>query len=290
LKWFAWATQPIGLGRLSANITSNLMEMVRHRESGQAAVETAIMMPLFVFMILGLLQLLLMHQARLMTKYAAYKAVRAGALGKAEKPFMVDAARTVLLPLAARPDSASMYKTHDPAAYEAAWADLTTRGLGGRSLPVVEVTICGPLRAHDAEEGSIWFDDPTASSFAWSGRGIDRTRLSAQVTFYYRLVVPFVNGVLWWMVLGQENPGLMQVLRTGSQQRRVAMAASGEKTQLYNEREGAGLRRTVEDLRGLANDNIYVLPIRASYSMRMHSTPGRGTLPQQNYCVIPWTK
>ncbi len=36
-------------------------------------VETAIVMPLFVFIMLGTLQLGLMHQAHAMTKYAAYK-------------------------------------------------------------------------------------------------------------------------------------------------------------------------------------------------------------------------
>ena len=42
------------------------------KDSGQAFVETAITMPLFVFVILGTLQLGLMHQAHALTKYAAY--------------------------------------------------------------------------------------------------------------------------------------------------------------------------------------------------------------------------
>src|SRR4051794_41076235 len=68
-------------------------------QSGQAAVESAIVLPLFVFLILGILQLGLMHQARLMTKYAAYKAVRAGSLHNANVDEMEKAALAVLLPM-----------------------------------------------------------------------------------------------------------------------------------------------------------------------------------------------
>ena len=56
-------------------------------------------MPLFVFIILGLLQLGLMHQAHLMAKYASYKAVRAGSLNRGDKAVMRRAALAVLLPL-----------------------------------------------------------------------------------------------------------------------------------------------------------------------------------------------
>src|SRR5882672_3137010 len=69
------------------------------RDSGQAFVETALTMPLFVFVILGTLQLGLMHQAHALTKYAAYKAVRAGALRHAKKDVMERAAVAVLLPM-----------------------------------------------------------------------------------------------------------------------------------------------------------------------------------------------
>src|SRR5688572_13227446 len=66
---------------------------------GQAAVETAIVMPLFVFTLLGLLQLGLLHQARLLTKYAAYKAVRSGSINRAKVDVMENAAIAVMLPM-----------------------------------------------------------------------------------------------------------------------------------------------------------------------------------------------
>ena len=75
---------------------------MKHRESGQAAVETAIVMPLFVFTLLGMLQLGLLHQSRLLTKYAAYKAVRSGSINRGEVKVMENAAIAVMLPLLAK--------------------------------------------------------------------------------------------------------------------------------------------------------------------------------------------
>ena len=55
-------------------------------------VESAIVLPLTVFMILGLLQLGLLQQGRAMAKYGAYKAARAGAIHSAKMKVMENAA------------------------------------------------------------------------------------------------------------------------------------------------------------------------------------------------------
>ena len=52
----------------------------RRRESGQAAVETALTMPLLIFLVLGTTQLFRLLQARILAQVAAYRAVRAGSL------------------------------------------------------------------------------------------------------------------------------------------------------------------------------------------------------------------
>ncbi|HLT28663.1 MAG TPA: TadE family protein, partial [Myxococcaceae bacterium] len=46
------------------------------RESGQAGVESALVLPITLFMILGTMQLFMMTHARVMTEYAAYRATR----------------------------------------------------------------------------------------------------------------------------------------------------------------------------------------------------------------------
>jgi hypothetical protein len=75
------------------------------RESGQAAVESAIVMPLMVMVVLGILQLTMIQHARIMTEYAAYNAARAGVVWNGNNERMRDAAIVSLLPTMGRTDS-----------------------------------------------------------------------------------------------------------------------------------------------------------------------------------------
>ncbi len=253
-------------------------------------------MPLFVFLTLGILQLSLLHQARLLTKYAAYKAVRSGALYGADKQVMKDAALAVLMPVAGQLDGDGFYVATDAAGYASNWARMRSKAAqypGG--IPLVDVTICGPLRQHT--DVRVDFDDPNSDAnfgvgrFSWAGGEFDRSRLSVQVTFYYRMLIPFVNGALWWMVYGKEDPNLLQTLRMGRKTReQIRQDSGGSLTEMYNERENGSRQRTLEELINLARANKYVLPIRASYLMRMHSNPTLGMLPTKNFCVVPWKK
>ncbi|HEY0840991.1 MAG TPA: TadE/TadG family type IV pilus assembly protein, partial [Vulgatibacter sp.] len=69
-------------------------------QRGQVAVETAIVLPLFLACLLGLLQLALLQQARLLTEYAAYQAARAGIVWNGDPGVMKDAAIFALAPTA----------------------------------------------------------------------------------------------------------------------------------------------------------------------------------------------
>lgn len=68
------------------------------RESGQAAIESAIALPLTIFLILGALQLFLLQQSRLAAQYAAYQATRVGSLSHGACTPMLHAALLTLLP------------------------------------------------------------------------------------------------------------------------------------------------------------------------------------------------
>jgi len=70
-------------------------------QRGQAAIETAIILPLMTFMVLGIIQLTMMQQAELMTQYAAYQACRAGIVWNGNNDKMVSAAIVALAPTAA---------------------------------------------------------------------------------------------------------------------------------------------------------------------------------------------
>lgn len=69
----------------------------RHDE-GQAVVESLLVLPLLVFLILGVLQLVMMQHARLMTEYAAFNAARSGIVWNADRLIMENAAILSLLP------------------------------------------------------------------------------------------------------------------------------------------------------------------------------------------------
>ena len=60
--------------------------------------ESAIVMPLMTFLILGIIQLVMMQHARVMTEYAAFNAARAGIVWNADKIIMENAAIISLMP------------------------------------------------------------------------------------------------------------------------------------------------------------------------------------------------
>jgi len=67
-------------------------------ESGQAMVESALVIPLMTFLILGIIQLVMIQHAKIMTEYAAFNAARAGIVWNADKIIMENAAIISLLP------------------------------------------------------------------------------------------------------------------------------------------------------------------------------------------------
>jgi hypothetical protein len=244
----------------------------QHAESGQAALESALVLPLYVFLILGILQLSLMHQARLMTKYAAYRAVRAGAIHNADVKLMEREALAVLLPMIGqragggadviRPvNGASRYliKSELP--------EIRANKMSDAGLKYAEVTICGPTtkQATGAKEGELDFDDPTVSTHDWEAG--EKTKLRIQLTFNYRLVIPFADAVILAAARNQAVPAVLRMGQPGKDE--------PPKSDTYWD---------------LTKKGIYVLPIRATYSMRMQSNLYTDNLPGTNECKFPWDK
>jgi len=288
---------------------SHRMRRVR-RARGQVVVETAIVMPVFVFLILGLLQLGLMHHARVMAKYAAYKAVRAGSVNRGEKGIMEKAALAVLVPVIGRNSTAGAPHRADSAgAYNTAWNNLKNNTQG--AVPFVEVAICGPKRSQIAQDGN--FDDPraaqgqgagaaeppdpndpaappgpalptpgvgSAQNFGWSG--FNSTKLQIQVTVFYRMYIPFANWMVWRLAVGEETGSPKKQRWLGWKKDPNNPAAETLKSRLM----------------GLAAQKKYVMPIRASYAMRMQSNfsrNGHAALPNGGSgtsadCKIPWAR
>ncbi len=246
------------------------------RESGQAAVETAIVMPLFVFMMMGLIQLGLAHQARLMTRYAAYKATRAGAIHRAKKDVMTNAALAVLVPLLPGPDG-KIRPPKDEGSYATAWQQVKNNQYQNGPKMVI-TTICNPTTNGSGATGRLSpnddFDDPQVAS----GRdgdwvGFKRTRLHAQITFNYELLIPFANGILFWATVGvkPDNQETFNTLRLRN--RTSSDQASSSAT-------------TAQTLISHAKQGRYFLPIRANWAMRLQSNVAQGELPTSNDCKV----
>ncbi|WPB82262.1 TadE/TadG family type IV pilus assembly protein [Archangium violaceum] len=251
-----------------------------NRESGQVAVESAIVLPLFVFLILGILQLGLMHQARLLTKYAAYKAVRAGSLNSASTEKMERAAVAVLLPLISQDRGGGEYiKSIGSASDFAAkwnWPGVKNNKMPDANLKFAKVTICGPTKDEVGGGGNkeMDFDDPANSTGGFDEweRG-QRTKLRIQVTFNYRMPIPFANWVIHASARNKEVP---EVLRLGKKN-------SGGLKSLEN---GGASGGGSDPYASAASRGLYIFPIRATYTMRMQSNffLSRNALPTSNQC------
>lgn len=249
------------------------MRSKRTRESGQAAVESALVLPLFVFLILGIIQLGLMHQARLMTKYAAYKAVRAGSIWNAQKSKMSDAALAALLPVIAKRGSGADYipKTAGASNFMQKW--MTTKiGLNGRMtdwpmLNYVDVETCGPLKTQFGSKKEVDVDDPAVAFGNGDWIKSTATKLRAQVTLNYRLIIPFANVVIHGIYT---NMGTNPVLRLGKD----GKDPGGPRHMMYAT---------------AAMNGIYIIPIRATYVMRMQSNIYTAELPGSNACKFSFS-
>lgn len=248
-------------------------------ESGQAAVEAALSLPLTVFLILGTLQLFLMLQGRIMAEYAAFEAVRTGSRHHGECKRMMHAALAGLLP------SVVPYLgkgTRGGSASEKlamAWRQRIgdTERPDPRYLPGIDGQHDGPIfwmvreqpLAESVPGPEHWdFDAPSGD-----GGGM---RLEVRLVYWFPLKVPFADWVMSRMFLAHyglrdytaANPLMLAQQRAGWTMGRAA----------------PGLDQQISDeLRSRIGARQYVFPIQATYGMRM-MTPARTVHFQQQNC------
>jgi hypothetical protein len=129
---------------------------------GQAAIESALVLPLVLFLVLGIVQLALMQQARLMTDYAAYQAARAGVVWSGNNERMRDAATFALLPTLGRSDD---------------WSHLSPTWQRAQRDALVRVDTVSPERGDWKE--------------------LDDALLQVRLRYWYELRVPFANHVIF---------------------------------------------------------------------------------------------
>jgi hypothetical protein len=250
-------------------------------QSGQAAVESALTLPLLVFLILGTLQLFMMLQGRIMAEYAAFQAVRAGSRHHGDCTPMIHAAMAGLLPTVepfVRPGGGT------PAQMLAdAWASRLGPDLRRKPVPNYEP---GRDRGHDGPVFWLVREQPRAISLnekedlafdTPKGDGSSAKRLEVRLIYWYRLRIPFADWVMSRMILAHlglkdynaVNPLMVTDKDAGWKKESEQVANLDIKVR--------------EELVNKVMAGKYVFPIQATYGMRM-MTPARKVYFEQQNC------
>ncbi|RKH70523.1 TadE/TadG family type IV pilus assembly protein [Corallococcus aberystwythensis] len=247
------------------------------RESGQAAVEAAVTLPLVVFLVLGTLQLFLMMQGRLMAEYAVFRATRVGSVRHGDCEAMTHAAVVALLP--------SFYSFLGRGGGGTPGQLLADAFAARRNNPFNQFRyVPGPDGNHDGVILWLIREGPVAASVPDEDAHFDQwdadpiRRLEMRLVYWFPLKIPFADWVISRMVLARwgwqdysaQNPLML------------TQKAQWEQTHALNV-EGA-IRAEVM-ARFAARQ--YVMPIQASASLRMMTPLQRRFFTTQNCAPAP---
>ncbi|MCY1017246.1 TadE/TadG family type IV pilus assembly protein [Pyxidicoccus sp. MSG2] len=234
------------------------------RQSGQAAVEAALTLPLVVFLVLGTLQLFLMLQARILAQVAVYRAVRAGSLNHGNCLPMTHAALVTMLPTVARTDTAErLADAFSPRRHNHFWV----RGSTGERFnePMIEIVRESPdagwVQGLVGDE-DLMFDQPTNNA-----RELGRRTLEIRMVAWYYMRIPFANWVMSRMFLAhfqlQRYTATNPLMPT---QKRAAWYGETDETIGRDRWPGGDLgARMVR----WSNDGHFLFPIQVNAAMRM---------------------
>jgi hypothetical protein len=252
-------------------------------QSGQAAVESAITLPMAVFLILGTLQLFMMLNGRLMAEHAAFKAVRTGVVKHGDCVSMTHSAVAALLP-----SFSSFLGAATPGATPAEKLANAVR-LRTQGQPYDNTYLPGLDAGHDRT--IVWIDriKPTtgevtpASEHDFDDFGQPRAngefgyRLEVQLVYWFPMKIPFANWVMATMFkayfgLGNRVGPIDPLINT---QKSDWTATSS--------RLDANIAAEFNTRYSLKQ---YSFPIKATYAMRM-MTPPRTALFRNQNCPHP---
>jgi len=235
-------------------------------ESGQAAVEAALTLPLTVFLVLGTIQLFLLLQARLLTEYAAFRAVRTGVVKYGDCEPMTHAAIGALLPAINRTDSAvalgGAFSMHKDNLYKA-------QRDAGHTGSIVWLARERPRLQDIPPDEEESFDDPARYQ-----QMTDVMRLETRLVFWYPMRIPFANWVLSSMFLAH----------LGLQNYTAVNPLQPTQTANWTRQTDFPLEVAIrQELLDRVGRKQYVFPLQASYAMRM-MTPARPRYFQVQNC------
>jgi hypothetical protein len=260
------------------------------RDSGQAAVESALVLPLLTFVVLGTLQLFLMMQGRILAQYAVARATRAGSMAYGDCTRMTHAAIAALMPSIvsfaspAYPGASNGAKLANAFRARMTNAYSPTEDLShfapGSAAPTDIVWLAreAPTLAQvNAVAGGTGEDD-SFDQFTNGGLPQDRLmRLEVRMIYWFPLRIPFANWVMARMFVAQwglqayvaQNPLMLTQTAhwTGDAPPPQAQIASA--------------------LQARVNAGEYVVPIDVNYTMRMMTPVKVAAFPNQNCPPTP---
>jgi Flp pilus assembly protein TadG len=254
------------------------------RQSGQAAVEAALVVPLMVFMVLGIIQLGMMHQARLMAEYAAYRAARAGIVNHSHCELMRNAAFVAVLPtLGPAPQGSGRVDTLENALKVYTQYSNSNGGSGSPArfhipgkLEKVRVEVVNPRKSQLPRLFSTYGDHMMAQEIDYDDVRDDTiiraNLLSIRITYFYEMRIPFANWLIHGWFMGFESLSGLQGIQFENQ--RLGGGASHQALEAKGASKGRTSRQKDDYklISGLALDQRkYIIPLVTTYSMRMQS-------------------
>jgi hypothetical protein len=249
-------------------------------ESGQAVIESAIVMPLLIFFCLGIVQLTVLQQAKLMTEYAAFQAARAGIVSSGNNERMHDAAVVALLPTMGRTSdrfwlgrSFREFQRADEVLSQLAW------GVGPKQRAVNGSNLLGLIRVDTVNPGPLAGD---WQELDFDGSQREATLLQIRLRYWYELRIPFANWVVFlaWYASNAEIALHGSIDRPTTRKQNL-LGPSGDHSAMEGQGKGIPQQHGFDTLQtselrvlwALANGSAphYLLPLSATYSLRMQS-------------------
>ena len=184
------------------------MSWNRKAESGQAAVEAALTLPMVVFVFLGTLQLFMLLQAKLMAQYAVFQANRVGSVLNGRCDAMTHAALLALTPTV-RPFMGPSFAGSPGQKLGTAFRaikdnDYSNFSINGSGLWTNTEQVVWIVREHPRFPG----DNPLQAQQDFDiplPAGGTPTRLELRMIYWAPLLIPFADWVFSRMALAQMN-------------------------------------------------------------------------------------
>ncbi|MBL8951785.1 MAG: pilus assembly protein [Myxococcaceae bacterium] len=238
----------------------------RKLQSGQAAVETALILPLQLFTLLGAIQLSMAYQARLVNEYAAYKTARAASLYRLECRRMTNAALVALVPTVSGHYPPGTY-TEPEARYLALTRAVISAGNRPPNNPPGAAT---PLTVVDYRLTDFRPEFDTQLD-----PGERPMKVHVRLAYFFEYRVPFANWIMSRFWLQTEN-GVQ--LASGID---PIMAVRDQRNEPLTPFLDTSLTRIAQS--AIAN-RYFTVPIVSTFSLRMMSDPLPG-VPLQGRCL-----